>query len=329
MSNNLIHRFSRWVIISIAFAALLALAGSIWTGIADVQSAFNEFRWLYIIPVILLTFVNYSLRFLKWHFLLRRLDIPMPLREDIWNFLAGLAMVISPGKAGEILKPYIVHARVGTPMARCIPALVTERLTDGIAIIVLSSIGVAAFSSDQLNTILFLSGGIVAGLLVLSSERLSLGCIQLLGALPVISRITPKLKEMYTAMRTCVAPASLFLTILLSLIAWGAECLGFQLVFWGLGLDASLTVSTFLYATATLVGGPSPGGLGLAESFLVLGTVNFVPEATEAQAVAAALIIRVATLWLGVLLGAIALFRVSSLLGGQIELNEEASTDDP
>jgi uncharacterized protein (TIRG00374 family) len=329
MSNNLIHRFSRWVIISIAFAALLALAGSVWTGIADVQSAFREFRWVYIIPVILLTFVNYSLRFLKWHFLLRRLDIPMPLREDIWNFLAGLAMVISPGKAGEILKPYIVHARVGTPMARCIPALVTERLTDGIAIIVLSSIGVAAFSSDQLYTILFLSGCIVAGLLVLSSERLSLGSIHLLGALPVISRITPKLEEMYTAMRTCVAPASLFLTILLSLIAWGAECLGFQLVFWGLGLDASLTVSTFLYATATLVGGPSPGGLGLAESFLVLGTVNFVPEATEAQAVAAALIIRVATLWLGVLLGAIALFRVSSLLGGQIELNEEASTDDP
>lgn len=323
MSTNLVHRFSRWVIVAIAFAALLALAGSVYTGIDDVRAAFSGFQWAWIVPVLALTFVNYGLRFLKWHYLLRRLEVPMPLGEDVWNFLAGLAMVISPGKAGEILKPYIVRARTGTPMARTIPALITERLTDGIAIIALSSVGVAAFSADQLNTILVLAAGIVGGLLVLASDRLSRAVLGLLGHVPLIKRIVPKLEEMYTAMRTCVAPGPLFLTIALSLIAWSAECLGFQLVFVGLGLDASLVVSTFLYATATLVGGPSPGGLGLAESFLVVGTVNFIPGATEAQAVAAALIIRAATLWIGVLLGAAALLRVSAMLGGQIDLEPE------
>lgn len=327
MSNNLVHRFSRWVIAAIAFAALLALGGSIWTGIDDVRTAFATFEWLYLIPVILLTLLNYGLRFIKWHLLLRRLDVPMPLGVDAWNFMAGLAMVISPGKAGEILKPYIVHAQVGTPMSRTIPALVTERLTDAIAIIVLASIGMAAFSTDQLNTVLVLSAAIVIGLMILASERLTKSILGILSRLPLIDRVAHKIEEMLVAMRTCVSPSSLLLTVFLSLIAWSAECLGYQLVFWGLGLDASLMVSTFLYATATLVGGPSPGGLGLAESFLVVGTANFIPEATEAQALAAALIIRAATLWLGVLLGAVALLRISALLGGNISLeSEEASS---
>ncbi|MFT4978267.1 MAG: hypothetical protein ACI8S6_004175 [Myxococcota bacterium] len=325
MSTNLVHRFSRWVIVAIAFAALLALAGSIWTGIDDVREAFAGFQWAYLIPIVLLTLANYGLRFLKWHYLLKRLGVDMPIGEDAWNFMAGLAMVISPGKAGELLKPYFVRARTGTPMARTIPALITERLTDAVAIIALASIGAAAFSADQLDTILALSAVVLAGLLVLASPRLSLSIIRLLGRLPLIKQIAGKLEVMYEAMRTCLAPMSLFLTVGLSLLAWSAECFGYQLVFWGLGLDASLVLSTFLYATATLVGGPSPGGLGLAESFLVVGTVNFIPAATEAQAVAAALIIRTATLWLGVLLGAGALLRISALLGGEIDLEPEPS----
>jgi hypothetical protein len=42
-------------------------------------------------------------------------------------------MVLSPGKVGELLKPYLLSERTGVPMTQTIPALVTERLTDGIA----------------------------------------------------------------------------------------------------------------------------------------------------------------------------------------------------
>ena len=44
------------------------------------------------------------------------------------------------------------------------------------------------------------------------------------------------------------------------------------------------------------------------------------------RSTAAAIIIRVATLWFGVGLGAIALFRVSSLLGGDIQLGRSEET---
>lgn len=141
MSSNLIRRLTRWVILSIAFAALLAPAGSVWTDIVDMQSAFSGFRLIYLFPVLFLTLMNCGRCFIEWHDLLRRLDIPMPMRDDIWNVMAGLAMAISPGKVGNLLKPYVFIARCGASTARSISARpVTEPPTDGIAIIVCSSV---------------------------------------------------------------------------------------------------------------------------------------------------------------------------------------------
>lgn len=83
------------------------------------------------------------------------------------------------------------------------------------------------------------------------------------------------------------------------------------MVFRGFGLDVDLGLATFLYAFATVAGGATPGGLGVADTALAGGALQMVPGITEAQAVAAALLIRVATLWLGEVLGAIALLGVA------------------
>ena len=322
MSDNLVQRFRRWVIAAVAFAALISLGATLWIGYAEVQAAFATFQWGYTLPVVALTLLNYGLRFAKWHYLLRRLGIDMPLREDAWNFLGGLAMVISPGKLGEVLKPYVVRARTGVPMSRTLPALVTERLTDAIAVLILASFGVATYAADQVQTLVVLAVAIGAGLGVLLSERLSYAAIGLIGRLPLIGRLEPKLREMYGAMRTCASPLPLTLTIAVSIIAWGGECVGYQLVLWGLGVDASLSVSTFLYASATIIGGPSPGGLGLVEGTMAVGAERLIDDITGAQALASAIIIRLATLWIGVALGAVALFRLAALLDDDLNLSD-------
>ena len=82
----------------------------------------------------------------------------------------------------------------------------------------------------------------------------------------------------------------------------------------GLGTHASIGACTFLYSFATVFGGPAPGGLGMADTVLVEGALSSVPGLTGGEAVAAALLIRVATLWFGVLLGAGALLRIDSVI---------------
>lgn len=307
-------RFRTWLAGGIAIAALLYVAGSVWAGYREVGAALAAFDWPIYIPVLLLTLVNYGLRYWKWDYLLRRLGIRMRHRDNLLIFVSGLAMVISPGKAGEILKPYLVRERTGVNMTHTIPALVTERLTDGIAALALAAISVSTYAGDAAR---YVFGPIVltaVGLGVLSHQGLSLALLRIVQRLPGLGRLGTRLEEMYRAMRICVAPVPLMLTVLTSLVAWGAECAGYMLVFQGFGVDVSLELSTFLYAFATVAGGFMPGGLGVADGALVGGAMRFIPTLDQPTAVASALLIRVATLWFGVVLGAFALLGASRLI---------------
>ena len=322
MKQDLFQRFQRWLIAAIAIGALIYLGGSVWAGFSKMKDQFQIFQWSMFVYAILLTLSNYTLRFFKWHYLLGRLNVQMPLVEDMWTFTAGLSMAISPGKAGELLKPYVVRARTGVPMATTIPALITERLTDGIALLILTATGITTFAADQTIWLIGLALCILAGLAILASERLSLGLLHSIGKIGPLSKIVPKLIEMMQSMRTCVAPISLVWTIFLSVIAWGAECIAFYVIFKGLGVEASWQLCCFLYSAATLAGSVFFGGVGVADGALAGGALKLI-KLTSSQAFTAAFLVRIATLWLGVGLGAIALFKVSNMLGGRVDLDED------
>jgi uncharacterized protein (TIRG00374 family) len=313
---DLVRRFQRWLVWGLGIAALLYLGGSIYAGIGKVGSALATFAWWLMVPVLLLVLVNYFSRFLKWHYFLRHLGVRVSFRDNLLIFGAGLAMVISPGKAGEVLKPYLVKARTGVNMATTIPALVAERLTDGIAMLILAGLSVSTYAGDKTHYVAIPAVVTALGLAVLAWKPLSLAIIRLLVRMPVIGRFGEKLEEMYLAMRACLEPAPLIAAILISVLAWWAECLAYWLIFQGFDVAASLDVATFLYAFATVAGGAMPGGLGVADGALGGGALTLVPGITDAQAVASALLIRITTLWFGVGLGAIALFRAGSLLEG-------------
>ena len=321
---ELLLRFRTWLAWAIALAAVLYVGGTVYAGFAEVSAALRSFRWGLYVPVLLLTLVNYGLRFWKWHYLLGRVGVHLPVRENAAIFGAGLAMVISPAKAGEVLKPWLVRARTGAPMATTLPVLVTERLTDGIAVLALAAVGVGTYASDKMVYVWGPIAIVALGLGVLASERATAALLALAGKIPGVAKVVPKLDELLRAMRTCVSPGSLALTVAASLVAWGAECIGYQLVFEGFGLDVGVGLATFLYAFATVAGGAMPGGLGVADGALVGGAVNLA-HVSEPLAVAAALLVRVATLWLGVVMGAFALIPVSRML---VQTPGEADPDE-
>jgi uncharacterized protein (TIRG00374 family) len=320
MSGDLISRFQRWVVVAIAVGAACYLGSFLWGGWADVLAALRAFQPIYLLPVVLLTLANYALRFVKWHYYLRLLGVEMPWREDALVFTAGLSMAISPAKAGELLKPWLVRQRTGATLDKTIPALVSERATDGIAMVILTAFGIATYASEQVGALLVLAGGLVAGLVVLASAPITFALLDLAARVPVVGpRVVPRLRAMYTAARTCFAPVPLVVSVALSVVAWFAECVAFWLVFVGLGHPASLDAATYVYASSTILGAPSPGGLGVTDGALVVGAVQIL-GAPDAIAVPGAVVARLVTLWMGVLLGTVALFSVSSRLRAPIEL---------
>ena len=94
-------------------------------------------------------------------------------------------------------------------------------------------------------------------------------------------------------------------SVILTTAAWFAECLGLWLVCRGLGFAVPVGEATFVYAAGTLVGSLTflPGGLGGTEATIIwlLGVLGM----PAVQGTAAALLIRLFTLWLAVLIGLI------------------------
>ncbi|MEC7949017.1 MAG: lysylphosphatidylglycerol synthase transmembrane domain-containing protein [Myxococcota bacterium] len=332
MQRNLVDRFLRWVIAAIAAGALLYVGGSMWAGFEQVGDAMRQFDWRYLLPMVALTLTNYALRFAKWHYFLRLLRVDMPVGDDAWNFLAGLGMAISPGKAGELLKPYVVRARTGTAMSTTIPALVSERLTDGVAMLAIAGFSVTTYPADKSHYLTIPAAIIAGGMLIVSSKRLGNHMIAVVSRLPVLGRLAPKLGEMLGAARVCLAPVPFAVSLALSLVAWSAECLAFWLCFEGMSVETNLQLATFIYAFATVAGAAMPGGLGVSDGAMAAGatTLMGVPEGI---AVGASILARGVTLWLGVFIGAVCLFKVSSMLGGSIRLDEPPAepgrSDDP
>jgi uncharacterized protein (TIRG00374 family) len=315
MKKDLLKRFQRWLLIALTFGILLYLIGSVWAGLSTIQDQLFQYHWWAFAVAIALTLSNYALRFVKWHYLCNRLSINISLKDNAWIFLAGLSMAISPGKAGELLKPYALREKTGTAMAHSIPALITERLTDGIAMLILAAIGVTSYAAGKIHFLLIPGIITIMGLLILAHEGFSLWILKQLGKLPIINKVSDKLTELYRAMRTCLAPVSLIWTVILSLFAWAAECVAFQVIFQGMGVEnASFDICFFVYAFATVAGSAMPGGLGVTDGALIGGAQELIVGISPAQATLAAILTRIATMWFGVALGAIALFRISSLL---------------
>ena len=125
----------RKIIYSLGFALLVYVGLALFSDWGDLRTALSDFPWQWLPLVIALTLVNYTGRLLRWHWYLRTLDVPIRFQDSSRIFGVGMLMVMTPGKAGEFLKSYMVKNVAGTPMSRTAPVVLAERATDAAAMI--------------------------------------------------------------------------------------------------------------------------------------------------------------------------------------------------
>jgi glycosyltransferase 2 family protein len=302
-------RLGRTLALAAAAGALFYVGFAAYSGFHKVVDALEHYAWATAAGALCLAAINYLLRFLKWELYLRRLGVRIPIRDSFGIFLSGFSLTVTPGKIGEVLKSYLLREAHGVPMARTAPIVVAERLTDLVALASLALIGVGALAGGERIAwvALALVGVAVA---VVASERLAHAVINLVGAMPGVGKLAPKLREFYGATKELLAPAPLILATLLSIVAWLCECVAFWLVLRGFaGADASLKLCTFIYATMTIAGALSflPGGLGVQEIGMVKLLIAQAHGVSEPMAAAATFVTRLCTLWFAVIIGVVAL----------------------
>ena len=249
-------------------------------------------------------------------------------RDSFGIFFSSFTMVMTPGKVGELLKSFLLRRVAGTPIAASAPIILAERMTDGLAMVFLAAIGLVNFGFGWPVLVVTLVGALLATALIQhrpTAERL-LAAGERTG--PLASRIH-HLRDFYESSYEILRPRPLGLAVLCGVVSWAGECVAFYLVLIGLGLPTSwslLIAATSILALSTLIGSVSmlPGGLGVADASIafLLTLAIASPPMTGDIAVAGSLLIRFATLWFGVILGAIVVVIYRHLFSGVSALDE-------
>lgn len=317
--DKLKRRFVYGLVFGIAVVAAITLLGD---GPALLHTL-ARFEWDLLPLIVLLTLGNYLLRFLKWQLFLRWLDIgPIERRTSFGIFLSGLSMAITPGKVGEFLKSYLLRRVTGTPVSVSAPIILAERVSDGLAMLLLAAIGLAAV---HYGWPLLVALAIIAAicLTLLRQRALMFRLFERLERIRLLSRRMHQLHALYESTYLLFQPRNLLGATAIGVVSWWGECVAFFLILLGLGFPASvhlLLTATFILATATLIGTISllPGGLGAADASVAGLLLLLVKNSQGIQgrlmnhdlAAAATLLIRFCTLWFGVLLGLVALLLI-------------------
>lgn len=303
----------------LGFVVLIGM--SLLGDLRQVGALMVQFNW-WIFPLALaFTLLNYTLRFIKWHYYVGQIGVKnFDWRQSLRLFLAGFPLAVSPGKVAEVLKAIWLRHFTGVPVAKGVSVVVAERISDGLAVLLLSTFGVIAYPQYWVAFLIVLVG--LLSVIIISQVRsAALWLLDQGERIHLISKVVHHLREFYEGSFMLFKPRATLTAVALGMISWFGEGIGFYLILLGLGLQPSLALfglAVFTLAFSTVIGAVSalPGGLGAAEASIA-GMLILLGGFDPATATAATLLIRLATFWFSVALGLLTWTISADLLGMQ------------
>ncbi len=300
----------RKVLIGTLLGALVFAGLSLYADVSSLRANLRAFDYRVFALALALATGNYALRYLRWQLYLRRIGIEVPHGESALVFLSGFVMSVTPGKLGEVFKSLLLYETRGASIVRTAPVVFAERLTDLIALVILTALGSLSFEQ---GVPIAAAGGALGTLALLATAWRPMGelLLRIAARVPLVKRIVPRLREAYESLYTMTRPAPLLFATALATVSWGLECVALFVLLrampgGGLSWDASL----FAYSASTIVGALAmmPGGLGVTEAGMT-GLIQTLSGGAidGAAATAATMLTRLATLWWAVVVGGVAL----------------------
>jgi len=308
--------------IYIALLLLLDNQGQL-TNTEGILKNIQNFPVAYLIPVIICQSFVILFRFIEWHYYIGVIGAKdkISVADSAVIHISGFTMVVSPGKAAELLKAVFLKAKTGIPIAASAPVVVAERIVDGIAVIVIMAItlvlaGESLYLGDYdgiSRLIIFSSSAlIVFGLIVIQIQPLAYFFLNLIQYIPLINRLHQPLVLFYESSREIFKLKHVIPMSIVGVGVYVSSSVGFIIILMGLGFDFSWQLflqTTFILGVTSAVAALSfvPNGAGVAEASNtvmltgIIGAVN--PLMTLGVATAAAIIQGFFHKWFRVLVG--------------------------
>lgn len=259
------------------------------------------------VPVILsLVTVSWTPLYIRWHLLLKNTGIELSFQGNVVIYLSSLALSITPGKVGELVRTQLLKNKYGISRTKTIPLIFVEKLYDLTGAVITSIIGIWFFR--EAGYIIVVALVLIVFLFIfISSKRIFKKSINWFSKFTITEKFFKPLTESYETIKISTRSKIALYSSLLSILYWLIISLAvyFILQAFNVTINYLSVIPTFI--ASLFLGAVSfiPGGIGVAEGSLV-GLLAL--QGIELSfAVVIVVVIRLFTLWYGVLIGFIAL----------------------
>jgi glycosyltransferase 2 family protein len=224
----------------------------------------------YLLGGIVLWLISGSLRVLRWHFFLKSITNKIPFVRSSLYFLSGFAFILSPARAGEILRSPFIKRDYNISISKTAPIVLVERFYDLLGGTIIISIGLIFADFDK--AIIILPIGFLAIILFIMRSKTIFNKLFLrLSKIRFISKLLPNVEESFEVISTLMKPKYFLVGTLLPIIFSMLEVAGVYLFILGLSETINFNDLLVIYQATNIAAGLSmiPGGVGILEGGMV------------------------------------------------------------
>ena len=280
-----------WIGIGISLFFLVLLFGKI--DFKQLAAAFREMHYAWLAPAVLMTFVSYFLRAVRWRYLL------LPLKQTSMGnlvtstFIGYMANNILPARLGEFVRAYALGQKERLETSAVFATLVLDRLFDGFTVLVILLFTFFTVKLPPGMTSVqqgLLAGGyvtlavyVVAIVFIVLLKRSTARTLKVVGLMlkpfpsSVAERLIPLLGSFIAGLRLSTRPKDLAALLISSMAIWTFAVWSIDMVLRAFGIGLPITASMFImvFLVFAVMVPAAPGFIGTYHTACVYGLLAF------------------------------------------------------
>jgi len=252
-----------------------------------------------------------AVRGFRWHLLMKSISTKISFKENLLYYLCGLAMVFSPGRAGEIIRSPFIKRDFGISISKSVSVTLVERYYEIVAVLII--IGVAIFFTDIPKIVIIIPIIITISLvIIIIKKNFFINIIHRLNRIKFIKKFLPDANESIETILSLTTSKFYFKGITTSLIVYLIDSFGIFFILKSLHADIDFMLLLAIFHTSSLIAVMSmiPAGTGVWEGgFIGMLVTNGI---SNEVAISASLLFRIIITGVFTVIGIFALRLVSN-----------------
>ena len=303
------------MIVSLAVFVVIAFLG----GIGNVVRVILSMNLSLFALGLLAVFAGYMLRFIKWRYYLRRLNLKVPLGKNLIVYLSLYSMNITPGMLGRFLVGYTVSRLAKMKAANVIPIVTMDIFTDFIGTAVVALVAALYFHQYVLY-IIALDIVLLIPYAFILNDWFYRVIKRIFKGRKMLEMFTLYGDEYFASQSALNTPGTYIVSLGVTIPAAVLTALALFFTLAAIGIVPHFASSVFIYTSTQVVGMATavPGSIGVTDGALVAVLGSSLHIGSDIAS-AVTILVRFATLWFGTAMGSILLIYSLRYWSGSID----------